>query len=92
MAEIETTRLSTRGQVVLPKALRERLGLDAGDRLAVYGEGDTVILKRLDTPTLEELKALHERMTAFAEERGITREDVERAIAELRAERRDESA
>jgi AbrB family looped-hinge helix DNA binding protein len=84
MGEVDTTRLSSRGQVVLPKALRERLGLHEGEILAVYGEGDTVVLKRLQAPALKDMKKLHARMSKHARTKGIKPEDVERAIAEHR--------
>lgn len=39
------TKVSTKGQVVLPSQLRERLGLRPGDELDVKLEGDAIILK-----------------------------------------------
>lgn len=41
------TALSVKGQIVIPKALREALGLKPGDKLIVLREGDTIILKPL---------------------------------------------
>jgi AbrB family looped-hinge helix DNA binding protein len=38
------TRLSTKGQVVLPGKIRERLGLKAGDALDASIEGGRVVL------------------------------------------------
>ena len=38
------TRLSTKGQVVLPKPVREALGLKAGDELLVQLEGEAIRL------------------------------------------------
>ena len=38
------TRLSSKGQVVLPKAVREALGLKAGDELLVEVEGNAIRL------------------------------------------------
>lgn len=38
------TRVSTKGQVVLPSRIRRRLGLRAGDSLGVELEGDRIIL------------------------------------------------
>lgn len=87
MGEVDTTRVSSRGQIVLPKEIRDRLGLHTGDILAVYGEGDTVVLKRLRTPSQKEMQAVHRRMKAFARENGITRKDVARAIEEFRESR-----
>ncbi|MGH2352945.1 MAG: AbrB/MazE/SpoVT family DNA-binding domain-containing protein [Chloroflexota bacterium] len=42
---MDVTTLSSRGQVVLPKAVRERLGLVDGQRLAVEVIGDHVLLR-----------------------------------------------
>lgn len=84
MGQVDTTRVSSRGQVVLPKGVRDRLGLHSGDILAVYGEGDTVVLKRLRTPSEKELQKLHQRMKRFARRKGLRRKEVARAIAQAR--------
>lgn len=86
MSEVETTRISTRGQVVIPRSIRERVHLEPGQLFVVYGEGDTIVLKRIKTPDTEEMQQLLEWGEAYAEEEGITQEDVEQAIAELRDE------
>lgn len=39
------TRISTKGQVVLPSRLRQRLGLRPGDALDVRLEGDAIVLR-----------------------------------------------
>ena len=39
-----TTKLSTKGQVVLPGALRRRLGLRPGDQLDVKSEDGSIVL------------------------------------------------
>lgn len=38
------TKISTKGQVVLPSRLRERLGLRPGDALDARLEGDSIVL------------------------------------------------
>lgn len=38
------TRISTKGQVVLPKPIRRRLGLQAGDPLDARVEGERIVL------------------------------------------------
>jgi AbrB family looped-hinge helix DNA binding protein len=38
------TRVSTKGQVVLPSRIRRKLGLQAGDPLEVRVEGGSVVL------------------------------------------------
>ena len=47
MASYATTRLSSKGQVVIPEEIRNNLGLSEGDQFVVIGEGDSVILKTI---------------------------------------------
>ena len=44
--ELLTTTVSTKGQVILPKAIRQRREWDAGTRLLVEETPDGVLLKR----------------------------------------------
>jgi AbrB family looped-hinge helix DNA binding protein len=41
-----TTRVSTKGQVILPKTVRRRCGWEAGTRLVVEETADGVVLRR----------------------------------------------
>lgn len=50
-------RLSTKGQIVIPKELRDRLGLKPGAEFTVSLEGDRIILELQDRHTL--LESLH---------------------------------
>ena len=85
MVKPSTTKLSSRGQVVIPEEIRNRLGLEAGDQFVVVGEGNVVILKAVEPPNAKKLKALMDKVQAAAEAAGVTPEDVERAIREVRA-------
>jgi AbrB family looped-hinge helix DNA binding protein len=58
VARPETTRLSTNGQLILPKEIRERHGWTAGTELIVEDHGNSVVLRQVeDLPatTLEDL-------------------------------------
>lgn len=53
-----STRLSTKGQVIIPKAIRERHGWRPGTELEVEEQGDAVVLRpsgQLPATTLDEL-------------------------------------
>ncbi len=55
---METTKLSSKGQIVLPKAVRDALEWPAGANLSVERRGDKIVLKRMpDFParTVEEV-------------------------------------
>jgi antitoxin PrlF len=48
--------LSSKGQLTVPKDVRERLGLKSGNRVVFEFEGDSVRLKVEDRRRLEDLK------------------------------------
>lgn len=52
---VETVRMSSKGQIVIPQDVREELQVDEGTVFAVVGSRDTIILKKIATPSKEEL-------------------------------------
>jgi AbrB family looped-hinge helix DNA binding protein len=87
MVRLATTKLSSKGQVVIPETIRNRLGLEAGVQFVVVAEGDVVVLKVLKAPRMSDFKALLDRARESADAAGLTLEDVEEAISEVRAKR-----
>ncbi len=45
MAEMIT--MSSKGQIVVPKELREEMKIDEGTNFAIFGKDDTLILKKI---------------------------------------------
>ncbi len=87
MASIATTKLSSKGQVVIPEEIRDRLGLRAGDQFVVVGQGDVVVLKTLDAPSMKEFDQLVGQARDAAKSAGLKPDDISRAIAESRGSR-----
>jgi len=52
---VETIRMSSKGQVVIPQDIREEVHGYEGTIFAVVGTKDTIILKKITTPSKEEL-------------------------------------
>lgn len=84
MAAYATTKLSSKGQVVIPEEVRNDLGLTEGDQFVVIGQGDAVILKVITPPKLEEFQKLLAKARAEAGKAGIKRADLKSAIAKVR--------
>ena len=84
MAPYATTKLSSRGQVVIPEEIRNNLGLSEGDQFLVIGEGDAVILKTITPPKLEEFQGLLSQARTEAKKAGIKKADLRSAIAKVR--------
>ncbi|KYH32674.1 AbrB/MazE/SpoVT family DNA-binding domain-containing protein [Neomoorella mulderi] len=61
--QVEITKLSSRGQVVIPKEIRQELGWETGDHVAVEVQGDMVILRRLQLESCREERPRQARMS-----------------------------
>ena len=84
MAPYATTKLSSRGQVVIPEEIRNNLGLSEGDQFLVIGEGDAVILKTITPPKLEEFQEVLSQARTEAKRAGNKKADLKSAIAKVR--------
>ncbi len=47
--EFEFTRASSKGQVVIPRKIRKKFGLEEGNVLAVTTDKDMIVLKRVNS-------------------------------------------
>ncbi|NMC05490.1 MAG: AbrB/MazE/SpoVT family DNA-binding domain-containing protein [Candidatus Lokiarchaeota archaeon] len=47
---MEIARISTKGQVVIPKEIRDRAGLKDGDAVVVKLAGKSIIIEKIDDP------------------------------------------
>lgn len=81
---IETTTLSSKGQVVLPQDVRERLGLKEGSKFLVMAEEDTVILKAIKPIPREKFDSMLKATREAVKKAGITPDDLDKAIARVR--------
>jgi len=76
---IDVTKVSSKGQIVIPKPIRENLKLMEGDKLIAYARGDLIILRRLEE---EEsiLSLLSRPVRKKMAELGVTRKDIDDAV------------
>ena len=84
MVGLTTTKMSSKGQVVIPEAIRKRLRLKVGLQFMVVGEKDMVILKAIMPPSREEFADLIAEARKQAKRVGIKRSDITTAIARAR--------
>ena len=81
---VSTTRMSSKGQVVIPEQIRTRLDLEAGSRFVVVGDKDVVILKRITTPSLTEFDGLIKQARSQAKAAGLKKSDIDNAVTQAR--------
>ncbi len=85
MSELATTKLSSKGQIVIPEDIRARLGLEPGAQFVVVGRGDTVVLKLIQAPALSEFRPLLDEARRAARRAGVRRSDIKKAIEDHRS-------
>ena len=84
-AFVDNAKVMSKGQVTIPKDVREVLGVSTGDRITFVVEGKTV---RLVNSAIYAMQILQSQMKGEAEKAGLVSED---DIMEMVKEVRDES-
>ena len=80
-----TTRVSSKGQVVIPEAVKKAAKVREGEDLLVVAIGDTIIMKKLSAVTFDEVaRPIWRTIKAM----GLTGEDLDELIEEANAQAR----
>ena len=87
-AFVDNAKVMAKGQITIPKDVRDVLGVSNGDRVTFIVEGNIV---RIVNSAVYAMQVLQQEMTGEAERTGLTSEDdVTALVKELRNE--DEKA
>lgn len=85
---METTQLSSKGQVVIPQGIRMRLGIKEGTLFAVEECNGLIVLKTVGLPSrqsiLDDLTGMARKSQRRLEARGLTEEDIPKIVQESR--------
>ena len=84
MAPLATTKMSSKGQIVIPENIRKRLGLKPGAQFVVVGQNDVVILKMITQPSMNEFDQLISEARKQAKKTGLKKTDITAAIQKVR--------
>lgn len=72
--------MSSKGQIVIPLKIRETIQADEGTLFAVIDSNDSIILKKIQTPTKEQLLSELKKHAVEGKrrltEKGIKEEDI----------------
>ena len=81
MVEASTTKISSKGQVVIPANVRKAANLKKGEKILAIAIDDTVVLKKVVDKSFEEtLKPLWTKVKQM----GLSEEDINALIEEAR--------
>lgn len=74
------SKVTAKGQVTIPKEIRDRLGLRSGEYVVWEPRDEGVVMERARVTSSEDFEDLAERISERFSEKGITRDEVEDAI------------
>ena len=81
---VDNAKVMAKGQITLPKEIRTKLGIEAGDRVALICENDQVIMMNA---AVYAMKMLQTGMQGKAEEADLTsEEEINNLVKEIRNE------
>ena len=87
MANVSTTKMSSKGQVVIPENIRRNLNLKAGAQFIVVGDKDVVILKSITPPSIDEFDEIIAKARKDGEKAGLKKTDIVEAIKKVRGKK-----
>jgi AbrB family looped-hinge helix DNA binding protein len=84
METVSTTRMSSKGQIVIPESIRKQLNLKKGSQFVVVGSEDVVILKAISMPSMDDFDDLIRQARQQAKNVNLKRTDIARALKAAR--------
>ena len=78
---LESAKVMAKGQVTIPKDIREKLKINEGDQLVFVYDNEKVIMMN---SAIYAMKLMQEMMSGVAEKENIKEEDVSKMIREIR--------
>jgi AbrB family looped-hinge helix DNA binding protein len=88
MANVSTTKMSSKGQIVIPEIIRKQLNLKPGSQFVVVGDKDVVILKNISPPALNEFDDLIAEARRKGKEVGLKKSDILDAVRTARGKKK----
>ena len=85
---MKMTKMSSRGQIVIPQNIRKSINASEGSIFAVIGEKNSIILKKIPMPSKEdlikELKKISLNGKKIADKKGIKERDIPKIVERIR--------
>lgn len=88
MINFSTTKMTSKGQVVIPDQTRKRLGIKPGTQFMVLESVDALIFKVIQPPSMEDFDKLLAETRQQAKKAGLKESDIRDAVKAVRAEKK----
>jgi AbrB family looped-hinge helix DNA binding protein len=84
LSDISTTKMTSKGQVVIPEEIREHMHLSSGTKFIVMATDDSIIFKKINPLPQQEIQHLLTASQKIAKTYGLKQSDIAESIKEVR--------
>ena len=81
---MQLVSVSSKCQIAIPVSYRKALSIKEGSQLVIYSDGENIILKPVELPSEDKLSTALAKAKEYAENEGLTEEDIKKAILQYR--------
>ena len=81
---VTLTKLSSKGQVVIPLDIREKMNLEEGNLLIISDNNDSICMKKIELPKIKSWKESTKPFREAAKKSNFSNEDLKKLIQESR--------
>jgi len=81
---VSITKISSKGQIVIPRDIREKLKVKEGNLFVITDKGNSIFLEKIELPKIKTWKEATKPFREAAKKSRFTEEDLGRLIKETR--------
>lgn len=81
---VNITKMSSKGQVVIPSEIREKMNLDEGNLLIISDSDDSICMKKIELPKIKSWKEATKPFREAAKKSNFSNDDLKKLIEESR--------
>lgn len=81
---VNITKMSSKGQVVIPSEIREKMSLEEGNLLIISDTDDSICMKKIELPKIKSWKETTKPFREAAKKSNFSKDDLKKLIEESR--------
>ena len=79
---VEVTKISSKGQIVIPLEIREKMDLEEGTPILISENDDSICMKKIEIPKIKSWNEVTKPFRKAAKQAGFTKDDLDRLMEE----------
>ncbi len=87
-SNVSTTKMTSKGQVVIPEEIRDYMHLESGVKFIVMAAGDSIVFKKISPIPTQDLKSLLKASRQLAKEYSLEESEITETIKTVRTSKR----